>query len=79
MKYAFVIGSSAFIVPGNAVSFADHESEKDFLKINSIYHDLPNARDEPFLEIDLDIHDMDGTAVFDNSAPVPKKTSRAAH
>jgi hypothetical protein len=70
MKYAFVIGTSAFIVPGNTVSFADHESEKDFLKINSIYHDLPHAKDEPSLEINLDIHDTDGTPIFmvDNRA-----------
>jgi hypothetical protein len=64
MKYAFVIGSNAFIVPSAAISYADHEYEKEFLKINSIHHDLAHAADEPVLEIDLDIKDMDGSPVF---------------
>ena len=36
MKYAFVIGSNAFIVPRGAISYGDHDFGKEFLKINSI-------------------------------------------
>jgi len=63
MKYAFVIGSNAFIVPRGAVSFADHEYAKEFLKINAIYHDVAASAEQPYLDIDLDIKDLDGTPV----------------
>ena len=63
MKYAFVIGSNAFIVPSNAISYGDGYG-KPFLKINSIYHDLPPAEKQPFLDIDLDIKYTDGTDVI---------------
>jgi len=63
MKYAFVIGSNAFIVPRGAISYGDHDYGKEFLKINSIYHDLPPKAEPTFLEIDLDIKDIDGSPV----------------
>ncbi len=64
MKYAFIIGSNAFIVPGSAISAGSHDYGKEFLKINSIYHDLPNPADEKSLEIDLDIKDLDGSSII---------------
>jgi hypothetical protein len=63
MKYAFVIGSNAFIVPRGAISYGDHDFGKEFLKINSIYHDLSSSAEKSFLEIDLDIKDTDGGPV----------------
>jgi hypothetical protein len=62
MKYAFIIGSNAFIVPSNAISYGDNGYGKQFLKVNSIYHDIPSAA-ESALNIDLDIKDTDGTPV----------------
>jgi len=64
MKYAFVIGSNAFIVPGNAISYGDQGYGKQFLRINSIYHDLPQSEEQTYLDIDLDIKDTDGTQVI---------------
>lgn len=64
MKYAFIIGSNAFIVPHGAIRYEDDGYGKEFLKINSIYHDLPKHADGPRLNIDLDIKTIDGTPVF---------------
>ena len=64
MKYAFVIGSNAFIVPSKVVNYADGVEEKKFLRINSIYHDLPPTAEQSVLDIDLDIKDIDGTPVI---------------
>ena len=68
MKYAFVIGSSAFVVPRNTVSYEENGSGKEFLRINAIYHDLAKP-EASFLDISLDIKDIDGTpiAVRNNS------------
>jgi len=64
MKYAFIIGSNAFIVPSKVLSYADNDDEKEFLRINSIYHDLPPGVQEAHLDIDLDIKDIDGTPIL---------------
>jgi len=64
MKYAFILGSSAFVVRKPVISYADNEDETDFLKINSIYHGSPTKGERPPLDIDLDIKDIDGTQVF---------------
>jgi len=60
MKYAFIIGTSAFIVPNGVISYADSENLKEILNVRSIYHD-----DKPgsALSIDLDIKDNNGNAV----------------
>lgn len=60
MKYAFIIGTSAFIVPDGVISYADAEHSKEIIKIRSIYHD-----NEPgsMLSIDADIEDMDGNSI----------------
>ncbi len=63
MKYAFVIGSSAFIVPGKTISYGSDNNWKHFLKINSIYHDGTGDAEGSQLNIDLDIKDIDGTPV----------------
>ncbi len=64
MKYAFIIGSNAFVVPAKVLSYADNDDEKEFLRINSIYHDLPPGAKEQHLDIDLDIKDTDGTPIL---------------
>lgn len=58
MKYAFVIGTSAFIVPSRVVSYADQEGDHEFLRINSIYDGKSSA-----LNIDLHIKDLHGTEI----------------
>ena len=63
MKYAYVIGSNAFIVPSRVISYSDQDKDKDFLRINSIYHDLPSGAEKTFLDINLDIKDMDGSPI----------------
>jgi hypothetical protein len=57
MKYAFIIGSNAFIVPHGVISYGDHGNLKEILRVRYIYHD--NQR-ESFLSVDLDIKDNDG-------------------
>jgi len=63
MKYAFVIGSNAFVVPQNGVCYEESGGEVEFLTINSIYHDLPQ-KETSFLEINLGIHDTDGSPIM---------------
>jgi hypothetical protein len=64
MKYAFIIGSNAFVVRKPVISYVDNGEEKDFLKINSIYHGSASQKGGTHLDIDLDIKDIDGTPVF---------------
>jgi hypothetical protein len=63
MKYAFVIGSNAFIVPSHVIVYRDQNKEKEFLRINSVYHDLSSKSEQTFLDIDLYINDTDGAQV----------------
>jgi hypothetical protein len=63
MKYAYVIGSSAFIVPSRVISYSDNGEDKEFLRINSIYHDLPPKAEQSVLNIDLNIKDTDGSEI----------------
>lgn len=61
MKYAFVFGTSAFIVPNGVISYADGENIKQVLRIQSIYHDTqPNS----FLSVDLNIKDDKGNQLI---------------
>jgi hypothetical protein len=62
MKYAFVIGSNAFVIPQNSICYQENGAETEFLRINSIYHDLPQKQTS-FLEINLDIQDTDGSPI----------------
>lgn len=57
MKYAFVIGSSAFIVPSRVVSYADSEGDHEFLRINSIHSDQSS------LDVDIHIKDLNRAEV----------------
>jgi len=59
MKYAFIVGSNAFIIPHGAISNGEH----DFLKINSIYHDTSDLGANSTFNIDLNIKDVDGSAI----------------
>lgn len=64
MKYAFVMGSSAFIVPNGAIHYADDDNNTEILRINSLWHD--NEPDSVF-SIDLDIKDTHGNGVIINN------------
>jgi hypothetical protein len=61
MKYAFIMGSNSFIVPGNTLVYTDHNI--NFLRINSIYQDRPAGQGSTVLDVDLDIKDTDGTVI----------------
>lgn len=63
MKYAFIMGSNSFIVPGNTLVYTDQGQTIDFLRITSIYHDRPAGQGESSLSIDLDIKDVDGSEI----------------
>jgi hypothetical protein len=64
MKYAYIIGSNAFVVPGNVISYPDQGEEKEFLRINEIYHDqTPHHQEQPSLNCDINISDINGTPV----------------
>ena len=60
MKYAFIIGSNAFIVPNGVISYADKDGSKEILRINSIYH---TNKPGSVLSVDLNINDTTGTAI----------------
>jgi hypothetical protein len=61
MKYAFVMGSSAFIVPNGVIRYADEDNTTEILRINSLWHDnVPNS----IFSIDLDIKDKNGNGVI---------------
>ena len=62
MKYAFVIGSNAFVVPRNTISYGEDGREKEFLRINAVYHDLPH-NETSFLDVSLDVIDAHGNPV----------------
>jgi len=64
MKYAYLFGTSAFVVPSKVVSYIDGSDDKEFLRINSIHHDLAPPAEEPTLNIDLHINDTDGTPIL---------------
>ena len=63
MKYAFIVGSNAFIVPSRVVVYADKEGEHEFLRINSVYRDLPSNTEQYPLDIDLHIKDTNETEI----------------
>lgn len=67
MKYAFVMGSSAFIVPSGVIRYADEDTNIEILKINSLWHDTEL---DSYFSIDLDIKDKNGNGVIvsDNKA-----------
>jgi hypothetical protein len=79
MKYAFIMGSNSFIVPGNTLVYTDHNI--NFLRINSIFHDRPAGQESTVLDVELDIKDTDGTVIkINKNEPVQTgKTDVAVH
>jgi len=79
MKYAFLLGSSAFIVKGKTISYGEEGNWKSFLRINTVSQ---GGADGDSLNIDLDIKDTDGTQVLIvankpvTGAPYTIKTTR---
>lgn len=63
MKYAFLFGSNVFIVPGNTISFTNHEQTSIFLKIVTLHHDTPPEQKRAVLTIDADITDTAGNVL----------------
>lgn len=56
MKYAFIMGSNAFIVPHGVISYSGHDHQThSFLSIRSIYH---NTDAGSKLSVDLHIKDI---------------------
>ncbi|MGZ3753476.1 MAG: hypothetical protein ACXVB0_25290 [Mucilaginibacter sp.] len=60
MKYAFIMGSNSFIVPGDTIVFTENEQTTDFLRVVSVYHDQPSGHGHSSLTVDMDIKDTDG-------------------
>jgi len=63
MKYAYIIGSNAFVVPSKVVSYAEGAGDVEFLRINAVYHDQSPPAAPTFLDCDINIKDTDGTAM----------------
>jgi len=82
MKYAYIIGSNAFVVHSKVISYADKGEDKEFLRINSIYHDQGAPAPETHLDCDINIKDLNGTPVTllankaINEGPYTVKTTR---
>ena len=70
MKYAYIFGSNAFIIPENSISYTDNDQTIEFLRINSIYHDTANPSEQSALTINANIRDTEGRALklVDNKA-----------
>jgi len=59
MKYAFIIGSSAFVVPRGVISYTDAAGSGEIVRIKTIYNDNPVS----FFSVDVDIEDLHGNKV----------------
>ena len=64
MKYAYIMGSAAFIVPSRVIGYDDNGEDQQFLRINSIHRNLPPTAENALLNIDLNITDTDGNTVI---------------
>jgi hypothetical protein len=60
MKYAFIIGSNAFIVPHGVISYTDSNGSKEILRVKSLHNE--NEPGSAFA-IDLNITDMHGNNI----------------
>jgi hypothetical protein len=67
MKYAFVFGTAAFIIPQNIIRYANEDRSKEILRVNSA---IRPDRPESVFSINLDIKDAAGNVVrvTDNKA-----------
>lgn len=57
MKYAYILGSNAYVSPHGYISYTEDGQTKTFLSIRSVYHDTAASS---HLSVDLDIKDMLG-------------------
>jgi hypothetical protein len=64
MKYAFIIGSNAFIVPHGVISATNGTDTKEILRINSFHR--PNEATS-HLSINVDIEDSNGNHIQINN------------
>ncbi|WP_295674766.1 hypothetical protein [uncultured Mucilaginibacter sp.] len=82
MKYAYIIGSNAFVVHSKVITYANQGEDKEFLRINAIYHDQGEPAPETHLDCDINIKDLNGTPVTllaskaVNDGPYTIKTAR---
>lgn len=63
MKYAFILGSNSYIVPGNTLIYNHNAQAINFLTIASIYHNRPAGQGIAVLTVDLDVKDTEGNAL----------------
>jgi hypothetical protein len=63
MKYAFLFGSNAFVVPTNSISFTNNEGEHRFLRILSVNRETPPDQPRVVLTIEADIKDTEGHSI----------------
>jgi hypothetical protein len=62
MKYAFILGSNAFITSNGVISYTENGETKEFLRVKSTIKKYPGAP-ESGLSIDLDLADVAGKPV----------------
>lgn len=62
MKYAFIMGSNAFITSHNVISYATNGESKEFVRINHTVKHKPGAVATP-LDVNVDVCDARGTSV----------------
>jgi len=60
MKYAFLFGSSAFIIPQNIIKYANEDRSKEIIRVNSV---IRTDRPDSTFSINLDINDAAGNLV----------------
>jgi len=77
MKYAFVIGSNAFIVPHGVISCSNGDATKEILRVNSVHRDNePGSR----LSVDIDIEDSHGNHIqVNNNTMLPHGNLQLIH
>jgi acyl CoA:acetate/3-ketoacid CoA transferase len=61
MKYAFILGSNAFITSHGAISYNDKGETKEFIKINKTVKNKSGTAGS--LDVSVDIKDTDGASV----------------
>jgi hypothetical protein len=70
MKYAFILGSNAFLVSKPVISFTENGETRDLIKLNRTYEPHKTGADS-FLDVDTDValpHKGAGLKLKNNSA-----------
>jgi hypothetical protein len=62
MKYAFILGSNAFITSHGIISYTDNGETKEFLRINDTIKNKSGVAGKA-LSVNIDIKDLNGNAV----------------